>query len=86
MKFKRSDKAVFSDIGDDVVALNTELGRCYGMENVAAEIWNIMNTPVSIGEICERLTEGYDVEPDTCRREVDQFLELLVEGGLATKA
>lgn len=82
--FKRSDNALFSEIGNDIVALNVQSGQCYGMENVTASVWSMLAEPSSIPSICARLVEQYEVEPEVCRAEVGELMvrlesECLVE-------
>ena len=84
-KYRRSNDALFSSIGNDIVALHVRNGHCYGMEDVTAEVWNLLGEPADIQGICDRLLEIYEVEPATCRSEVEHLItqfknEGLVEG------
>jgi hypothetical protein len=81
-RYARSKEALHSAIGDDVVALNIENGRCYGMEEVTVAIWNLLAEPVSVDSICEKLIEAYDVRPDVCRQDVDRLIGQLEKEGL----
>ena len=83
--YKHSEKALASLIHDDVVALHLERGQCYGMQKVAATVWNLLEEPMNLEGICSRLVEIYDVEPDVCRLEVMTLMnELHSEGLLET--
>lgn len=80
--YKRSDQALFSEIGNDVVALHIERGQCYGMENVTAAVWAMLAEPSTIESICARLLDRYEVEPDVCRAEVGKLMMTLQSEGL----
>lgn len=82
MRFKRSNEALFATVGADVVALNVQNGRAYGMENVTVAVWNLLAEPLSVESICERLIEEYDVEPDVCRLQIEQLMDQLSNEGL----
>jgi hypothetical protein len=76
LRFKRSTDAIFSEIGDDIVALNIERGQCYGMEEVTATVWNLLAKPLSLEQLCAQLMDIYEVEAEVCRAEVSRLLEI----------
>lgn len=80
--FSRSEEALFAEVGDDVLALHVANGRCHGMERVAADVWRMLDRPVSLNEICGRLVADYDVEPEECRRDVGALLQSMIAEGL----
>jgi len=73
--YRHSDKALFAKVGDDIVALNIEGGQCYGMDQIAGTVWGLLAEPNNIGNICDRLIEVYDVEPEVCREEVTKLIQ-----------
>lgn len=85
-KYRRSNEALFSSIGNDVVALHVHNGHCYGMEDVTAQVWNLLGEPADISSICDRLLEIYEVEPATCRSEVEHLIEQFKSEGLVETA
>ena len=84
--FRRSSDAIFSDVGDDVVALHIPRGRCYGMEEVTASVWKILSQPSTIGDICAALVSQYDVGKEECRADVSDLLGQLMAEGLVEVA
>lgn len=80
--YKLADKALFTSLGDDIVALNVEDGQCYGMEKVTAEVWRLLAEPIGIDQICQRLTELYEVEPALCRSDVERLIGQFRKEGL----
>ncbi|MEO6581066.1 MAG: PqqD family protein [Sphingomicrobium sp.] len=80
--YKLSGKAMFTSVGGDIVALNIDDGQCYGMEKVTATVWRLLETPMSLDEICDRLAAMYAVDTVTCRNEVDRLFAQLQSEGL----
>ena len=80
--YQRSPKILFAELGTDVVALQIELGHCYGMQDGAAAIWNLLTEPIGIEQMVERLTEAYDVEPAACREDVERIVGQLRQEGM----
>lgn len=79
---KRTNKALATGIDDEVVMFDADAGKYYGLNNVAATVWNMLDEPLRIGDICDQLTLEYDVNKVTCLDEVLSFLPQLEEKGL----
>ena len=84
--YKLSGKALFTAVGEDIVALNVNDGQCYGMEKVTAAVWRLLETPMSIDDVCERLMTLYAVDPEVCRTDVERLLDQLRGEGLVEEA
>jgi hypothetical protein len=80
--YKRSSEALFAEVAGDVVALHVERGQSYGMEKVTANVWRLLEQPSDVDSICDQLARQYDVDPETCRRDVGQLIELFEQEGL----
>lgn len=69
------------DVDDTLVVTDETASLCYGLEFVARRIWQLLDRPRTIRDLCANLTDGYDVDHETCERDVLAFLEeLRVEG------
>lgn len=84
--YRRAPGALFSEVGDDVVALHIDRGQCYGMEKVSSAIWKLLEEPRDLDAICAGLIDQYAVEPGQCRDQVGPFLETLRAEGLVETA
>ena len=60
---------VFSKLSDEIVILSLNDGIYYGLNSVGARIWELIQTPRSIKELCDQLVQEYNVEADQCERE-----------------
>jgi len=75
-----------AEIDDEIVALSVEKGTCYNLNRTATRIWNAIETSARIGDICNLLQEQFEVDRDTCEREVLDLLEELMAEGLIVTA
>lgn len=66
-----------ANVGDELVMMSAAKGNYIGLSAVGARIWELIETPRTIEELCDRLVAEYDVDPATCRAEVDAFLTTL---------
>ena len=73
---------VSSDLGEEVVILNLKKGMYYGLDEVGARIWNLIQEPKAVDEIRDLLLDEYDVEPERCERDLLALLEELVAENL----
>jgi len=79
----RDSEPIATTIDDEVVMLSPRAQAYFGLGTVGSEIWNAIEQPRRVDEICAGLLEQFDIEAETCRREVLAFLNDLVERGLA---
>jgi hypothetical protein len=71
-----------SKFGDELVILDLRDGVYYGLEDAGAQIWSLLQKPVSVAEIREALVAAYDVEPARCEQDVRALLAELETRGL----
>jgi hypothetical protein len=83
-RYQRTPSVLFAELGSDVVALEVNLGYCFGMQDGAAAIWNLLGDPIGIDEIVEQLTKTHEVDPATCRLDVERIIGQLEQEGLVT--
>jgi hypothetical protein len=72
-----------NQIEDELVALNLETSFYYGVDGVGTQIWRLLiDENLTITEACAKLQEEYDVDAETCLREVRAFVEQLIDAKL----
>lgn len=65
----------------DVVILSLKNGVYYGLNEVGARIWKLIQQPVSVRQVLATLLAEYDVDVTECYQEaVDLLKELLAHG------
>ena len=71
-----------SDFADEVVILNLRDGVYYGLEEVGARIWQLLQHPVTVTDICGALLSEYDLESERCISDVRALVTELAAKGL----
>jgi hypothetical protein len=69
-------------LGNEVMILNLENGVYYGLDEVGARIWEILQEPRTLGEIRETLLSEFDVDADRCERDLVQLVGELMDAHL----
>lgn len=83
----RNEGFMEAEVEQEIVALNVEKGMCYGLNPVGARVWQLLASPVTVAEICNTLVDEYQVDPDTCEKEVlDLLFDLQAEGMISQLA
>lgn len=69
---------VISTMVDGRQVLLDRAGRLFELNEVAAQIWNLVATPTALEQVLERLTGDFDVDTVTARRDVLPFVRDLL--------
>ncbi|HEX7071958.1 MAG TPA: PqqD family peptide modification chaperone, partial [Rhodothermales bacterium] len=64
-----------ADLGGDAVVLDSNGGRYYGLNEVAARILELVKEPRSVGDVVALMRQEYDVPDEVLEKDVIQFLE-----------
>ncbi|WP_205480447.1 PqqD family peptide modification chaperone [Sphingomonas arenae] len=81
VRYRRNPEVLFGELGEDIVALSVARGLCYGMENVTAEVWSLLEQPKTRAELCFELMNRYEVDEKRCEKDVFVLLnEMQTEG------
>lgn len=73
---------VSADLGDEIAILHLDNGVYYGLDAVGARIWDLIQQPKRVEELCESILKEYDVEPERCKNDFLDLLEELESQGL----
>lgn len=84
MKIRRCGDWLSAKVGDELVMMSAEKGNYLGLSDVGTRVWELIESPRDMEEICEQLEQEYDVPADVCRSEVRSFVNELVKHGAAT--
>jgi hypothetical protein len=71
---KQIDDIVASDIDGETVMMSIENGAYYGLDAIGSHIWELIKEPVKVSDLIDILLSKYDVDPETCQRDVFEFL------------
>ena len=79
---RRCADVVFSKLDDELLAIDSQAGYCYSMNETAGRIWDLVVNPVSVAELCSQLRNEFAVDEHTCLKEVLPLLQRLTDSGL----
>lgn len=77
----RADGVVAAHIEGQLVALSPSL-QYVALDSMGEVIWNTLDDVNTVEEIVSAITVRFDVDPDTCRADVEVFLAQLADQGL----
>ncbi len=67
------------ELDGEAVLMSVQQGRYYGMDQIGTRIWQLIEKPMSVSELCDQLGREYEVGTEKCQRDVLNFLDELVE-------
>ena len=73
---------VSSDLGGEVAILNLRAGMYYGLDDVGARVWQLLQEPAVVGDIQATIAQEYEVEPARARKDVLSLLKQMADEGL----
>src|SRR5215213_5869828 len=77
-----AEDQVSSDLGGETAILDLKAGMYYGLDDVGARVWDLVQEPRNVGDIRDILLEEYDVAPERCERDLLALLQQLANEGL----
>jgi hypothetical protein len=75
---------VSTNLEEEAVILNLQDGVYYGLNDLGARIWNLLQEPRTVRKIRDILLQEYEVEPERCQQDLLQLLGELAAKGLIT--
>ena len=75
----RNNELFYAAAGEELVMMSTEGGNYYGLDPVGRRIWEIIDEPRTVSDICAELLMDFQVPAATCEAEVLAFVKELVE-------
>lgn len=82
----RRAELIETEVDGELVALHIDNGTCYGFNGTATRIWALLERPRRVSELREELTREFDVDDETCERQLGELLKELEADGLVELA
>lgn len=77
MKVQRKGDWLAARVGGELVMMSAHAGNYIGLNEVGGRIWELIDTPREIDDICTQLQSEFQVSRETCVAEVRKFLKEL---------
>ena len=82
LKIKQSEEILFQDIEDELIILNISDENYLGLDQVGTRMWNVLLNSNTTKQAYDQLLEEYDVEPTTLKKDLNNFINNLIENNL----
>lgn len=79
---KAANQQVSCDLAGEAVILSLTSGQYFGLNEVGARIWNLIQEPKTVGTVLDAVLEEYDVALDQLERDLFALLEQMVVNDL----
>ncbi len=85
-RIQRSSEPMQAELDNELVMMSVERGSYYGLDPVGSKIWELLEEPMTVRELIDKLLEIYEVDPATCEKETLEFLASMEKEQLLEKA
>jgi hypothetical protein len=69
-------------LDDEAVILSLKKGVYYSLNPCGNRIWSLIQKPINVGKIRDTLLEEYDIDKETCEKDLLSLLSDLEHEGL----
>ena len=77
-----SDDQVHHQVGGEALILGLTQGTYYGMNQVGTRTWELLQEPIVVASIRDKIVADFEVDPDDCARDLLAFLTELLDQAL----
>ena len=82
-----STKVLSSKIDEEVILMSFEADSYFGIDPVGSRIWELLSEkPATINELVLLLVDEYEVDEETCRKQVQIFIDEMYTKKLIIKS
>jgi hypothetical protein len=87
-KFSKHEDVVSRKNANDIVVLMKmdDSSSFFKINGVAAEVWELIDSGMSVGEVVAKITSEYDVSEEQLKKDINGLLTSLLEKELAITA
>lgn len=70
----------------DLVMMSISEGHYFGINPVGVRIWEALENSQTVRQLCEIITNEFDVDKQTCESDVRNFIQKMLEAKVVTMA
>jgi|ERR1039457_5042903 hypothetical protein len=72
----------FTRLDEEMLAIDEKAGYFYSLNESAARVWELLDKPIPVSAVCNRLCEEYAVDEKSCLKDLLPLLQSLHDVGL----
>ncbi len=76
---RRKDEIISGDVDGETVMMSIERGHYHSLNLTGNRIWELLESPCTVGRIIETLKDEFDAKPEVITEELYRFLDRLLE-------
>jgi hypothetical protein len=69
-------------LDDEAVILSIKKGVYYSLNPCGNRIWSLIQKPITVGKIRDTLLEEFDIDKETCEKDLLSLLTVMKQEGL----
>lgn len=73
---------VAAEADGEVLMMHIESGNYFGLNDVASFIWNQLNQPRTVADLCAEVQSEFDVDQERCEADAIALVAGMIEDGL----
>jgi hypothetical protein len=81
-KLCRAQETLSTELDQEIVLMSIDAGAYYGLAGTARSIWRELETPMTFAALVEELVKEYNIAPEVCAADLQQFLGAMEREGL----
>ena len=78
----RNSDLISTDMDGETVMMSVEKGKYFGLSGVGPFLWENMEEPVELDILRQRVFDNFDIDDETSRTDVLEFVGRLLEDEL----
>lgn len=80
----RTDNVLSAALDEELILLSIDQNKYFGSGTVGRRIWDLLESPMSVGSLVAQLLTEFEVDEGECLRATQAFLSQLIDANLAT--
>jgi hypothetical protein len=72
---------ISAPVGEELVMMSVEHGKYLGLNGMGRRVWDLIERPRELADLCRTLEKEFEVTPEVCRTEIETFLDEMVRNG-----
>ena len=81
-KYSRNNITISSKLNDEQIILDIEKGKYFSLNPVATHIWELLEEPMELDDLCSKLISDYEVDAEQCKADTNNYIKDLIRLGL----
>ena len=82
---RRREGLMTANMNGSAVMMDIETVKYYNLGEIGGRIWELLEEPMTVAALVQKLTAEYDVSAEQCRADILPFLGKLLERGLVVE-